>query len=197
MKEIKDKLENQGRTTFEVGVGLCTGSLSIAIVGAEQRKQYTVIGDTVNVASRIQGMSRELGAPVLIHERTYLMAKHCIDAEKLRPVKLKGKAELVNVYKAKAVLDIKPYPGDEIKDLDQEVQELHNQMEEERKLKMAIKEKFTQEGLLHPEKSLPIGVRPRTKRDKFEIDNKATKISDDSEPVEEQEKGSVLSDDNE
>ncbi|MFP4498583.1 MAG: CHASE2 domain-containing protein, partial [Vulcanimicrobiota bacterium] len=84
MDDIKAELEKQGKYVFEVGVGLCTGKLSLSVVGSRHLKQYTVIGDTVNVASRIQGMSRELNSPCLIHERTYLMAKHCIEAERLR-----------------------------------------------------------------------------------------------------------------
>jgi adenylate cyclase len=130
MKEIREKLEKRGSYPFEVGVGICTGSLSVGVVGSAQLKQYTVIGDTVNVASRIQGMSRELNAPVLIHERTYLMARHCIEADRLRPVKLKGKKEAVNIFRAKSVGNITPYPGDEIKDLDLEIDELHARQDE-------------------------------------------------------------------
>jgi len=130
LDKLKAKWESENKSIFEVGVGMCTGELSIGVVGSSQLKQYTVIGDTVNVASRIQGMSRELAAPVLIHERTYLMAKDCIEADPLRPVKLKGKQELVNVYRAKKVLEIKPYKGDEIKDLNKEVEELHRQRKE-------------------------------------------------------------------
>ncbi|MCE1248028.1 MAG: adenylate/guanylate cyclase domain-containing protein [Firmicutes bacterium] len=130
---MAQKMQTENKPMFDVGVGICTGELSIGVVGSSQLKQYTVIGDTVNVASRIQGMSRELASPTLVHERTYLMAKHCIDAEALRPVKLKGKKELVNVYRAKKVNSITKYPGDEIKDLDREVEELHQAMNEARK----------------------------------------------------------------
>lgn len=131
LEELSEKWRSENRRIFEVGVGLCTGQLSIGVVGSSQLKQYTVIGDTVNVASRIQGMSRELASPTLIHERTYLMAKDCIEADALRPVKLKGKKEPVYVYRARKVLEITPYPGDEIKDLDREVKELHQQRREQ------------------------------------------------------------------
>ncbi len=130
LDQLKGKWEKEDKKIFEVGVGICTGELSIGVVGSKHLKQYTVIGDTVNVASRIQGMSRELASPTLIHERTYLMSRHCIDAEALRPVKLKGKQELVNVYRAKRVNEITPYPGDQIKDLDKDVAELHRKRDE-------------------------------------------------------------------
>lgn len=146
---LKAKWESENKKTFEVGVGICTGELSIGVVGSSQLKQYTVIGDTVNVASRIQGMSRELESPTLIHERTYLMARHCIESEALRPIKLKGKKHPVNVYRAKRVFEITPYPGNEITDLDREVEELHKKREEAlRKLKASMEKPITSENTI-------------------------------------------------
>lgn len=207
MKEIRQELEQQGKMVFEVGVGICTGSLSVGVVGSKQLKQYTVIGDTVNVASRIQGMSRELNAPVLVHERTYLMAKHCVEAERLRPVKLKGKKELVNVYRCKAVKEIEPYPGDEIKDLDREVEELHARLKEEREKRRKEREKARQEKEAKgagEEKTIPAGVRRRGRRSRrLKKESPGPKTppekswkEDDAEPLQEKSKGSVADEDN-
>jgi len=193
LEQLRKKWEKENKKIFEVGVGICTGELSIGVVGSKQLKQYTVIGDTVNVASRIQGMSRELASPTLIHERTYLMARHCIEAEALRPVKLKGKQELVNVYRVKKVFEIKPYPGDEIKDLDEEVRKLHLKRQEAlEKIRM--------------KKEISTGREERQKRtgrDKEKDDKKeteqATQKSDLGgmeisilEPIEEKPKGETV-----
>jgi adenylate cyclase len=191
MKEIREKLEKRGSYPFEVGVGICTGSLSVGVVGSAQLKQYTVIGDTVNVASRIQGMSRELNAPVLIHERTYLMARHCIEADRLRPVKLKGKKEAVNIFRAKSVGNITPYPGDEIKDLDLEIDELHARQDEafrqaaeerEERNAQALQESSAagsgQETGENAEARVPAGVRRKGRRPRtgeLESDEEAEK----------------------
>lgn len=91
------------RHAFEVGVGVCTGPVSLGVVGSAQRKQYAAIGDSTNVASRLQGMSKQLQSPVLISEPTYQMAKDKIITDKLEPVALKGKSEPLQVYRAKGI----------------------------------------------------------------------------------------------
>lgn len=99
MDELRDKWEKEGKHIFEVGVGICTGDVSLGVVGSVHRKQYAAIGDSTNVAARLQGMSKTLNAPVLISESTYIAAGEKIKAEKLEPVRLKGKSELLQVYK--------------------------------------------------------------------------------------------------
>lgn len=199
LDKLKAKWESENRSIFEVGVGMCTGELSIGVVGSKQLKQYTVIGDTVNVASRIQGMSRELASPVLIHERTYLMAKDCIEADPLRPVKLKGKQELVNVYRAKKVLEIKPYKGDEIKDLDKEVEELHRQRREAIKKLKAQREAKTLSGRDSRRKATRRKRRKDEEKEKVEEKETGETPPDPSllEPLEEKSKGQVANNGNE
>jgi adenylate cyclase len=186
---MAEKMQMENKPMFEVGVGICTGELSIGVVGSAQLKQYTVIGDTVNVASRIQGMSRELASPTLVHERTYLMAKHCIESEALRPVKLKGKKELVNVYRAKRVIEITPYPGDEIKDLDREVEELHRSMDEARKKRQAESEETSTGREARKERTMRRRQRTEGSEGESEEKEAGTQSSDLLDPVEEKAKG--------
>ncbi|MHB2016598.1 MAG: CHASE2 domain-containing protein [Candidatus Xenobia bacterium] len=58
--------EAAGRPTFEVGIGICAGPAAVAVVGGSQRRQFTVIGDPVNLASRLQGKSKELNSPIVL-----------------------------------------------------------------------------------------------------------------------------------
>ncbi|MFH1453860.1 MAG: adenylate/guanylate cyclase domain-containing protein [Armatimonadota bacterium] len=103
-EKVKGLMEQWGgRHAFEVGVGVCTGPVSLGIVGSAQRKQYAAIGDSTNVSARLQGMSKQLESPVLISESTYLMCKDKIETDKLEPVKLKGKSEPLQVYRANKV----------------------------------------------------------------------------------------------
>ncbi|MBI2252766.1 MAG: adenylate/guanylate cyclase domain-containing protein [Armatimonadetes bacterium] len=103
LKILREKWQNEGKHTFEIGVGVCTGDVSLGIVGSAQRKQYAAIGDSTNVAARLQGLSRELQSSVLISESTYLASRDYLEVDVLSPVKLKGKSEPLQVYRVKGI----------------------------------------------------------------------------------------------
>lgn len=96
----KMKLDRQKDflSDFNVGIGICTGKVAIGLVGAEEHKQYVAIGDSTNVASRLQGLSKELGCNILVTESTYQKIKERVNAKLFPDIKLKGKAESMNVY---------------------------------------------------------------------------------------------------
>ncbi len=100
---LREKWQKEGRNVFEIGVGICTGEVSLGVVGSAQRKQYAAIGDSTNVAARLQGMSKQLDSPVLVAESTYLKAQEYLEADKLEPVKLKGKSEPLQVYRVRSI----------------------------------------------------------------------------------------------
>jgi class 3 adenylate cyclase len=105
IENLRNKWKDEGKDVFEIGVGLCTGDVSLGIVGSGQRKQYAAIGDSTNVSARLQGMSKPLNAPVLISESTYLAASEQILVDKLEPVSLKGKSQPLQVYRLKGIKD--------------------------------------------------------------------------------------------
>lgn len=103
-ERVKKLVEKWGKKhEFEIGVGVCTGDVSLGIVGSAQRKQYAAIGDSTNVSARLQGMSKQLESPVLISDTAYEMCKDKIITDKLEPVSLKGKSEPLQVYRAKGI----------------------------------------------------------------------------------------------
>ncbi|MCL5773977.1 MAG: adenylate/guanylate cyclase domain-containing protein [Firmicutes bacterium] len=103
LEEMRKEWKIERKELFEIGVGICTGMVALGLVGAEEHKQLAAIGDSTNVAARLQGLSRELESPVLISESTYQPAKEYIITDKLEPVRLKGKSEPLQVYRVKGL----------------------------------------------------------------------------------------------
>jgi len=103
LEDLREKWLKEGKHVFEIGVGICSGEVSLGIVGSAQRKQYAAIGDSTNVAARLQGMSKQLNSPVLISETAFIKAGEYLEADKLEPVRLKGKSEPLQVYRAKSI----------------------------------------------------------------------------------------------
>jgi adenylate cyclase len=90
----------------QFGIGINTGIALAGNIGSVGRTEYTVIGDSINVASRI--CSSAPGGQVWIGAETYNQTKDYIEAEELEPQKLKGKAEPVIVYRVTACRPVTP-----------------------------------------------------------------------------------------
>jgi class 3 adenylate cyclase/tetratricopeptide (TPR) repeat protein len=105
MGEVNEPLAAQHGVTFELRVGINTGE----VLAGHVRDSYTVIGDTVNVAARLQALARP--GSVTVGEMTYRATRDAIDYSALRePLVLKGKAEPVPAWEAVAV-DGQPAAG--------------------------------------------------------------------------------------
>lgn len=92
---------DEGRETFEVGIGIDTGSVVFGAIGASRRQELTVVGDAVNTASRICGIAGR--GDVVVSERTLVAAGGGagLVVESLPPAKLKGKAQQTLLYRVK------------------------------------------------------------------------------------------------
>jgi class 3 adenylate cyclase/CheY-like chemotaxis protein len=92
----------QGLVPFRLGVGLSTGEVAAALLGSEERIEYTLVGDTVNLSARLQDLARP-GGQVVLSEATYDALSTQPDAERLEPTLVKGRDTPVNAYKIEAV----------------------------------------------------------------------------------------------
>ncbi|MDF3822070.1 adenylate/guanylate cyclase domain-containing protein [Leptospira sp. 96542] len=72
LESLNHKFESENLPTLRMGIGIHTGSLLVGNIGSENRMEFTVIGDTVNTASRVEGLCKGLGQNLLITEHTYV-----------------------------------------------------------------------------------------------------------------------------
>jgi adenylate cyclase len=90
------KARGDSEWAVEYGIGITTGEAVVGNIGSADRHDYTAIGDTVNLAARLEGQAGR--GQILIGERTYQQAQDIIEARPLKPIKVKGKEETVVVY---------------------------------------------------------------------------------------------------
>lgn len=95
---LREKWLEQGRPRFEIGVGINTGEVFIGNIGTENRMEYTVIGDSVNLASRIEGYNKVYKTNLLVSSSTYNFISDCADVIKIKEVQIRGKSKKMDIY---------------------------------------------------------------------------------------------------
>jgi adenylate cyclase len=88
----------RGAPVFRTRMGINSGEMIVGNMGYEQRLNYTVMGDNVNLASRLEGLNKYYGTQIIISEHTYALAKDGIEARIIDVVAVKGKQKGVAIY---------------------------------------------------------------------------------------------------
>jgi adenylate cyclase len=91
--------EAAGKPALRHGIGIHTGTVLAGNIGGAERLSYALVGDPVNLASRIQGLTKDFKVDILISEATRKSIDPAAAVEQLPAVRVKGRAEEVNVYK--------------------------------------------------------------------------------------------------
>ena len=120
LEQFNREQASTGGVSLRIGIGIASGPVVVGNVGGQNRLEYTVIGDTVNLAARLQTLTKDLGRDVLINAATHQGAHRVwpLAAERLPDVAIRGKSEPVAVYAVTTPepADLKPI-GDFIKTL--------------------------------------------------------------------------------
>ena len=97
LKELNDELVGEGKLAMEIGIGINTGDCIVGNMGSDKRFDYTVLGDAVNLAARLEGQSGQYGVNIVLGEET---AKQIPDLKliELDLIAVKGKTEPVRIY---------------------------------------------------------------------------------------------------
>lgn len=113
--KLNTDFAKRGWPEIKIGIGLNTGYMVAGNIGSDQIQSYTVIGDEVNLASRLEGLTKNYDAKILISETTYNAVKNEYIAQEADLVRVKGKTKPVRIY---VLLDEKNHYSD-FKFLDQ------------------------------------------------------------------------------
>ncbi|MGZ8442230.1 MAG: CHASE2 domain-containing protein [Candidatus Binatia bacterium] len=103
LDELNGRWEKRGIPRLRIGVGIHSGPVVIGIVGTGERKKYDVTGDTVNTGSRVEGLNKETGTTILITRETMGQLKRQFAIRPCGTVKVKGRAQAVEVFEVKSV----------------------------------------------------------------------------------------------
>ncbi|MFT3836633.1 MAG: adenylate/guanylate cyclase domain-containing protein [Myxococcaceae bacterium] len=103
LEELKAKWRSENYPEFDIGIGINTGPMIVGNMGSDVRVDYTIMGDSVNLGSRLEGTNKEYQTRIIMGEGTYERVKEAVFARRLGAVRVKGKRKPVKIYELRGI----------------------------------------------------------------------------------------------
>ena len=111
LMELNERRKTQRKNPIHIGCGINYGPVIAGQIGSDEKLEYTVIGDTVNLASRTESLSKVYGADILITENVLREVQGLFRIEKMERLKVKGKSQAITIYAVLGMKDDSNAPG--------------------------------------------------------------------------------------
>jgi adenylate cyclase len=96
--KMQEKWKREGKPVFDIGVGITTGEVIVGFMGLPNRPEFDVIGDTVNLGARLEGLNKGYGTHIIISEYTQKKLDGTIKARDMGMAEIRGKSDQVRIY---------------------------------------------------------------------------------------------------
>jgi adenylate cyclase len=114
VRELNQHRHHQGLAPIRIGIGIHTGNVAAGMLGGTLQSEYTVIGDAVNVASRVEGLTKDHDVDVLVSETTWAQLPEPRRGDRIASAEIRGRKEPVVLYtidSSAATVEISATPG--------------------------------------------------------------------------------------
>ena len=98
LQKLQKKWAEEGNPVFDVGIGINLGIAIVGNMGSSRRYDYTLIGDAVNAASRIESLNKEFSSHIIISQSTKSQLTIAVETRDLGDVKVSGREEAIRVF---------------------------------------------------------------------------------------------------
>ena len=104
LAEFNEWQAQKGRSPFHIGIGINYGNVTVGNIGSERKMDYTVIGDMVNLASRLEGLTKKYREPIVISASVHRKVNADVRCRLLDKVSVKGRAAGTDIYTVRGAL---------------------------------------------------------------------------------------------